>query len=242
MTDYNTAGSKYNALQVKIDKSYSRGLSLIAGYTFSKALSEDDYDALGTRNYSWLLIKNDYSRATYDRRQRLAFGMTYDLPFAKHAAGVTHQLLGGWTVTTIQSFTTGAPFGVTTSNDYAQIGLVYGFARPDRICNGNLPKSQRTLDRYFDTSCFVAPVSPFPHLGNSGYDILDAAGIINVDFGLLKNFGVERFHGQFRAELFNALNHPNFGEPGNNIDAPNYGIVTSAADPREIQLAIKFLW
>jgi hypothetical protein len=230
-------------LQVKLQKDLSRGLDFLLGYTWSKAISEDDYDNLGSRNYSWLLLSADRSRAVYDRRQRFSMSLTYELPFARGATGVKRQLLSGWKASMINSFMTGAPFGVGTSNDYAQIGNVFGFARPDRICNGNLPVGKRTIQRWFDTSCFVAPVTPFPHLGNAGFNFLDSPGFTQVDLSAQKIFPLsETRHVEFRVDFFNAINKPNFGAPVNNIDAANDGTITSALAPRQIQLGLKIVW
>jgi hypothetical protein len=239
----NFATSNYNSLQVKLQKDLSRGLDFLLGYTWSKAISEDDYDNLGSRNYSWLLLSADRSRAVYDRRQRFSMSLTYELPFARGATGVKRQLLSGWKASMINSFMTGAPFGVGTSNDYAQIGNVFGLARPDRICNGNLPVGKRTIQRWFDTSCFVAPVTPFPHLGNAGFNFLDSPGFTQVDLSAQKIFPLsETCHAEFRVDFFNAINKPNFGAPVNNIDAANDGTITSALAPRQIQLGLKIVW
>jgi hypothetical protein len=226
-----------------MQKDLSRGLTLLLGYTWGKAISEDDYDAVASRNYSRLRLNHDRARATYDRSQRFVMDVTYELPFARGATGLRHQLLGGWQVVMINSFTTGAPFGVTTSADYAQIGNSVGFARPDQVCNASLPTGRRTIQRWFNTNCFVAPVNPFPHLGNAGYNILDAHGITQVDVSVQKVFSVsDKAQVEFRTDVFNAINVPNFGEPGNNLDSPTFGIISSALPPRQIQLALKVRW
>jgi hypothetical protein len=241
---FNIAPSDYNSLQAKIQKSLSNGLTFLTAYTWGKAISWDDYDAVAARNYSWLRLRQDRARATYDRRQRLVINTTYAPPFGKNMHGFMHEVIAGWELTTIDSFTTGAPFGVTTSADYAQIGNSVGFARPDQVCpNANLPANQRTIKRWFNTNCFVAPVNPYPHLGNAGYDMLDAPGITQVDVSAEKNFSLwEKKQLQFRADIFNIVNVPNFGEPGNNIDLANYGIISSALPPRQIQMALKIVW
>jgi len=240
----NISSSNYHALQAKLQKDLSHGLMFLLGYTWGKAISDDDYDAVAARNYSRLLLSHDRARATYDRRQRFVMNLTYAVPFPQSATGITRQLAGGWQLAMINSFTTGAPFGITTSADYAQIGNAVGFARPDQVCsNPNLPTSERTLQRWFDTSCFAPPVNPFPHLGNAGYNIVDAPGITQVDISAQKVFTIsERKRVEFRADMFNAINVPNFGEPGNNLDLPNFGTISTALSPREIQFALRVLW
>ena len=241
-TSTNRGNSNYHALQVRFEKSYSHGLSFLAGYTWSRAMSEDDYDNLGSRNYHRLRLDSDYARALYDRRQRFVFSFTYELPVAKNAQGITRQVLGGWRVTAINQFMTGAPFAVRTSKDFAEVGIAFGFARPDRICSGNLPPGQRTVERWIDTSCFVPPDQPFPHLGNSGFNFLDTDGISDVTIGLHKEVGGEKFRVQFRAEIFNSFNTPNFNNPDNSIDSATFGTVLSAQDAREIQIGLKLIF
>jgi hypothetical protein len=237
----NRANSSYHALQVKMQKDLSQGLNFLLAYTWSKAISEDDYDALASRNYSWTRLSADRGPATYDRRHRFSSSLTYALPFGRNATGLTRQL-GGWNVSLINSFTSGAPFSVTTSSDYAQIGNSVGYPRPDRICNGNLPKDERTVQRWFDTNCFVAPVSPFPHLGNAGFNFLESHGLIQSDISVQKEFSFEPLKVQFRGDFFNAFNVVNFGAPGNDLDGEGYGVITRALDPRRIQLMLKVTW
>ena len=242
LTSTNRGNSNYHALQVRFEKAYSNGLSFLAGYTWSRAMSEDDYDNLGSRNYHRTLLDSDYGRALYDRRQRFVFSFTYELPVAQSAQGVAGQVLRGWRVTAINQFMTGAPFAIRTGVDYAQVGTAFGFSRPDRICNGNLPPSQRTVERWIDTSCFVAPDTPYPHLGNSSFNFLDTDGISEVTIGLHKEVGSEKFRVQFRAEFFNSFNFPNFNNPDNSIDSATFGTVLGAQDAREIQFGLKLIF
>lgn len=239
----NFATSNYNALQVTIQKSLSQGLSFLTAYTWGKAISEDDYDNLASRNYSRLALNLDRSRANYDRKQRLSMSISYALPFARDQHGFVKSVAGGWELEMINSFTTGAPFGVSTSGDYAQIGNVYGFARPDQVCNGNLPVNQRTLTRWFNTSCFIAPVNPYPHLGDTKYNVLDAPGITQADLSIQKTFPItEALRVRFQGDAFNVFNVPNFGQPGNYVDSPGFGTISSALPAREIQVALKAIW
>jgi hypothetical protein len=120
-------------------------------------------------------------------------------------------------------------------------------SRPNRIGEGSLPSDQRTADRWFDTSAFVALSAtpgatgfvPNQIFGNSGVGILRGPGLVNFDFNLAKDFRLhERLSAQFRAEFFNALNHTNLGVPGVTIGA-GFGQITTAADARIIQFALK---
>jgi hypothetical protein len=116
------------------------------------------------------------------------------------------------------------------------------FTRPNRLCNGNLSGSQHTLNRWYDTSCFVSP--PPYTFGNTGRNILLGPELKTLDFSLDKNFEIVKTLGmQLRIESFNLLNHPNFGIPGNSIGSATAGTITSViTNAREIQFAARFHW
>jgi hypothetical protein len=114
--------------------------------------------------------------------------------------------------------------------------------RPNQVCNGNLPASQQTIKRFYDISCFVAP--PLYTFGNAGRNIIIGPGYEDWDLGLMKEFHpIERLALQFRAESFNALNHPNFSLPNGNIGSSSAGTITSTVgSQREFQLALRLAW
>src|SRR5208282_1351917 len=114
-----------------------------------------------------------------------------------------------------------------------------GYWRPDRTCNGNLSRGNRTVAQWFDTSCFTddtllaLKAAGTPRFGNSGPGIITGPGIFNLDFGMYKDFNLsERFKLQFRSEFFNSLNTANFQNPSMSLTAGNYGQITGAADGR----------
>jgi hypothetical protein len=117
-----------------------------------------------------------------------------------------------------------------------------GTLRPNRIGNGNLPSSQSTVARWFDTSAFVDP-APYT-FGNSGRNVLIGPGLFNFDLSLFKNFRItESKRVQVRAEFFDVFNHPRFTIPGQTMDTSTLGVISSAnsgADGRIVQFALKF--
>jgi hypothetical protein len=131
----------------------------------------------------------------------------------------------------------GSPFTPTLSFDNANAGTT---SRPNRVCSGEL--SNHTLSRYFDTSCFVAPAQYV--FGNSGRNILYGPGVNNVDLGIHRVFripGREGMNLEFRAEAFNAFNHPQFANPGSTIGTATAGVISATAVPnRQIQFALRF--
>lgn len=160
---------------------------------------------------------------------------------------VANGLLGGWEVSAVVSFQTGFPITPQSGFDFGNVGT--GSWRPDRICNGGLDPSQRTVERWFNTTCFTNSLLQADNakgifrFGNSGRSLMDGPGLQTYDFALLKNFQVsERFKAQFRAEFFNAFNQAYFRDPVSNVSDPNFGKIFSAAEPRDIQFGLKFLW
>jgi hypothetical protein len=116
------------------------------------------------------------------------------------------------------------------------------FTRPDRVCNGNLPTSQRSIQKWYDTSCFVSPAQY--SFGNAGRNILIGPGLQSVDFSLDKDFRITEGRGlQFRVETFNLLNHANFDMPGESIGTGSAAVITSViSQSREIQVAARLHW
>lgn len=201
-------------------------------------------------NYNNMLnLENPYaplfwSRDPYTTRHRVVLNAVWSLPFGrgKHflasAPGIVNQVLGGWQLYWIMYLETGQFFspsysGADTSNTNTSGGL------PDRIANGNLPSSQRSIAHWFDTSAFVRP--PAGRFGNSGANVLEGPGLQEHNITLGKTFRVtERFRFTFMAAAQNVLNHSNFDVPGANISAPGSAGVISAirgfAPARQIML------
>ena len=99
---------------------------------------------------------------------------------------------------------------------------------PDRVCNGNLDPGQRTLERWFDTSCFVNP--PAGRFGNSGANILEGPGMHVHNVTFVKNFKItERVKFDFMTMIGNIFNHPNFMFPESDISTAGVGVIGSAA-------------
>jgi hypothetical protein len=251
----NDAGSSvYHAFQARVEKRFARGLSFLLSYTAAKLIS--DTDSLKA------FVGNDFSPGNQDNNnlrleravppqdvpQRLVLSYVYELPFGKgkrflNGSKLASVVAGGWTVTGITTFQSGRPLALNTAtNNTNSMG---GGSRPNN--NGhsaNLPADQRTLNRWFDTSVFSQP-DPFT-FGNTGRLLPDVRepGISNFDFSTQKNFALtERIRLQFRGELFNIFNTPQFGRPGTTFGNPQFGVISSQANsPRQIQFGLKLLF
>lgn len=242
--------SSYNGLQVAAVKRYSNDLSFLASYTWSKSLDEGAGGNSSTGE-SRINIQNprnisaDYGLSNFDYRQRLSLSPIYGLPFGhgrrfvNNANRFTNALVGNWQLTSIFTAQSGGPFSVSLSNPTANTGT---FTRPNRICDGNLPKAQQSIHRWYNTSCFVNP--PIYTFGNTGRNVLTGPGLFTWDFGLAKDFHVtEQLGMQFRADSFNVTNHPDFGLPNSSIGSAAAGTITSVVtNARQTQFALRFHW
>ena len=239
--------SSYNGLQLSAEKRFSAGLSFLAAYTYSKSLDEAAGGNSSTGE-SRINIQNprdvaaDYGLSNFDYRQRFTLSTVYDLPFGRgrrflgNANAVENAVAGGWQVTSIVTLQSGAPFSVSLATPTANTGT---FTRPNRICGGNLPSSQQSINAWYNVSCFVSP--PPYTFGNAGRNILIGPGLATWDLGADKDFRLtERFGLQFRSEFFNILNRANFGLPNASIGSTSAGTITTViTNARQIQFALR---
>jgi outer membrane receptor protein involved in Fe transport len=240
--------SNFDALEIKAEKRLSNGLMYLSSFTFSKSMNDqpeiccaapwpqNSYDVSGERGPS-----------DFDQKFRWVSSFDYLLPFGKgqrfaNTSRAADLAIGGWHLGGIVTLHTGfyfSPAMYDPSNTGSQ-----GLARTDRTCNGNLAPGQRTVNDWFDLSCFPLP-SGYA-FGDSGKNVLIGPGMIDADMSLRKMFFLtERFRTEFRAEFFNIANHPIFAIPNYYIPAGpgSAGTITStAATQREIQLALKLLF
>jgi hypothetical protein len=236
--------SRYHAMTVRFERRFSKGYQFLTSYTWAKSM--DTFSASNDEGGSHTIVNNrrlDYARSSWDARHRLVFSGTWELPFGKGKAFFAganrgwNYLIGGWQANGILQLQSGLPFSVVIVGDQSNTGITNA-QRPNRIANGNLPKSQQTPERWFDTSAFV--LNPANTFGNAGRNILEQDGQRTVDISLFKNIPLrERWMLQFRSEFFNAFNNVNFGRPGASINGANFGVVRAAGRGREIQFALR---
>jgi hypothetical protein len=246
-----TAGnSTYHALQLKVEKRLSSGLSFLVAYSFSKLISDVPWAAsgIGGNNGSgtfqnWYNLSAERALSAQDFPQTLTISYDYALPFGKgrtigsHWHGPVDRLLGGWALNGISRLSSGNPLAFSTSvNNTHSLG---GGERPNS--NGtNATLSDPSIYEWFNISTFSTP--PAFAFGNVGRTTnVFSPGIINFDASLFKNMVFhERFTLQFRAEFFNLFNHENFGPPDTSLGDKTFGqISASNLLPRVGQLALK---
>ena len=242
-------GSTYESLQALVSKRLSSGLNYQASYTWSHALDEANPDGNtlpGIPQYS-LYLNRGNGDADIRHQFRGTFG--YELPFGRGRYfgramnRVADQVAGGWQLAGGVTFYSGFPFDVAASSNTLNIGEG---SRANRLSNGNLPSDQRTLTQWFNTAAFADP--GFRVWGNEGRNVLVGPGTKQVDLSFFKTFPItESKRLQFRAELYNFTNTPQFNSPNATIGSPTFGQVTSAGSElslqraqRQVQVSMKF--
>jgi hypothetical protein len=227
--------SIYHAFQTKLERRFSAGLTTSVAYTRSKLIDLNTGNtSTGFDPYN---LRADRGLADYDTPNILSTSLVYELPFLrKSSQRLVRTFIGGWTITTILNANNGYSFTPSWAGDTGNRGAG---SRPDRVCNGAIDNPTR--ERWFDTSCFVAPTSQGPFsIGNSGRNVLRGPRIFNWDFGAYKDFQLaEQKKLQFRSEFFNFTNTTNFGLPAASINSGTPGVITSAGPARIIQFGMK---
>lgn len=245
----------YHAALVRVEKRFTNGLTFLASYTNAKLISDSVATAIGFGNVEQV-TNVGYQNGLYNRRaersldptdvsQRLVFSGVYELPAGAGKAldfknGVLNNTLGGWQLNAISVIQTGVPVVVTGANNNLA-GRPNSTGQSAKLANP-------TPAEWFNTAVFVNP--PLYTYGNLGRVLPDVRnpGLVNLDLSLVKNFSLrEKARLQFRAEAFNVMNHVNLGfvsagfSPGTNgfNASGTFGTITSARDPRSLQLALK---
>jgi hypothetical protein len=233
--------SNYNALQMSLEKRLSHGVTFVANYTRSKSLDNQSVD----QQFS-LSSPDPFNRAfnygpsDFDTPNNFTVNGIWDLPKVNFGGRVVRSVLGGWGLTGILTWRSGTPFTILSGQDRSLSGV--GLDRADLTGSPYLPgrSKAQTINQYFNTSAFA--LNALGTFGTSPRNLLRNPAYFNLDMGLQRNFPItERMRFQFRAEAFNLPNNVHFNQPGNNISsASTFGRITSAGDPRILQLVGRF--
>lgn len=247
-----TGRSDYNALDVKVQKRFSRGMTLLAAYTWSSNWDSiwGAYGAGNTLNpgnngpQDIYNLSPEYARATNDIPNRFTVTGTYELPFGRGkqflGAGnrLTNLAVGGWRFNDVTIMQNGGPLAITQTNSNSTLGN--SAQRPTIVagvnpCGSGSPEGR--LTRYFNPSAFT--VTPQFSYGNQPRaSSCYGPGYLNTDLSLNKDFMVtERIHAEFRAEALNAFNTPQFAAPNLSVSSGSAGQITGTLGfPRLVQL------
>jgi hypothetical protein len=244
--DFN-GNSSYEAMVARYHHRTRNGLDLRFEYTFGKALN-DHFEGGANEEQVANCRECDKGPASFDVKHRAVMSLIYQLPFGRgrqFGQGMpapVNFVAGGWSVTSIATFATGAPFDITAPNTTGYGNVTH---RANRVCGGqseSLEDSVRTNGfQWFDTSCFVAPLSGY--YGNSARNVLYGPGTHNWDIGIQKFFPIhEELRLEFRGEMFNAFNHAQFNAPNSSVVGSTFGLINSARVPRLVQFAMRMLF
>jgi hypothetical protein len=229
-----------------LDKRFGKGFSVLASYTFSKTLTE--LDSLFTNNGGVQDPENrrlEWGPADFDRTHALTMSWVWHVPAGRLSHGAPGVLFRGWQVNGITYVYSGAALGITASQDRALRGQPN---RPNRLRSASLATDRSRMDtvaKYFDTTAYAVNAAGQFGTAPRADSQLRGPGSATVTLGVMKDFrgALETHRVQFRTEIYNALNRPNFGNPGTNIDsASSFGRITSASDGRIIQLGLKYIF
>ena len=276
-TSWTSGGSSnYNGLEVDLRRSLARGLQVRANYTFSKNLDNGTAWNTSVSANTPAFVSYpanpalDYGPAATDVRHLAALNGSYDLPFGHDhhllasSNTVVDRAVSGWTLATIATLQTGLPFSPQLGYNPTGSGDTRNPVRPDRnpAFTGSIYTHGSTAQRvtqFFNPNAFLAPA--YGTVGNLGRDTLTGPALADWDLSLLKSTQItERTRLQFRAEVFNLLNHTNLLTPSPVVfsagptqgtptaqttaatPSPTAGVITAAATSRQIQLGLKLLF
>jgi len=250
----NVGNTSYNALQVKLEKRFSQGFSGLVSYTWSRlidtASSVFDASILAgpVANFPVADSYNprlDRDVSTGDIPHNFVASFVWDLPWGSGRRFEPHGLAGvfvnNWQLAGIATLQSGVPIPITQVTNFNAFAG-FGTQRPNRIANPTLPSSDRNPVRWFNTDAFQ--VAPQFTLGNSSRNPVRGPGYRNIDIALIKRtpLGRGRVTLEFRVETFNLTNTPPLGAPNGVLGSPGFGSITSAGDPRVVQLGLKVIF
>ena len=261
---YSEGDSAYHALQVDVNRRLSAGLVIRGVYTYSKALDDGDSLNATTSGGGPALASNpfnlhsDWGLATFDVRNIGVLSASYSLPFGRGQqflgglSGLGNALASGWSLNSIVTLQDGFPFSPQLSYNPSNNGDTRNPVRPFANPNFTGPVILGSPNKWFNPNAFLAPSNTAANggfYGNVGRDTLIGPGLATWDFSVLKDTRIrEKLSAQFRAEIFNILNHANFNQPNEVVFtpagvSPTAGVITSTSTTsRQVQFALKLIW
>jgi hypothetical protein len=237
----NAGYSNYNALQVTVEKRFSRRLSFVSNYSFSKALDNESVEAQFTSSspnpYS---ASYNYGLADFHTPHNFSFWGLWGLPSLDSSSRWLRVPFGGWQSTGIWSWRSGTPFNITSGQDrsFSGVGLDRADILGDPHISGDRSRGQ-VINQYFNTQAFA--LNAVGTFGDVPRNLLRGLAFFNVDWSIQKTFVVvERCRFDLRGDFFNLFNNVHLNAPGASVSsATTFGKISGAGDPRVLQLAIR---
>jgi hypothetical protein len=234
ITQFNSGlSSTYHSFQSSWQRRFAHGLAIQGVYTFSKAVGEEQ-TRRDMRVQNPLYWRADRGPVDFDRTHVFSANYVYELPFFRGKRNVLGEALGGWEVTGFLSLQSG--LAMSPGLSISSAGLA---TRPN--ATGSTITGPGTKLQWFNPAAFAAPAAGF--YGNAGTGVIRGPGFAIWDSSVAKQFPIrEQLRLRFAAEFFNFLNHTNWAGVGTSLGAGNYAQITSARDPRKIQLSLRLTY
>ncbi len=235
--------ANYHALVLSAERRMAQNLTFLAGFGWQKTmdlLSNTAFEGNGN-THPFDRIERDYAVSSFHRAARFTGSFNYVLPKLARNRAVSY-LLGGWQTNGIMTLQSGGPLTIATGVDNSLSGI--GQDRVDIVGNPKLDAGRPTAERiarWFDTTAFRE--NSLGTFGTLGRNTERGPGIATFDFSLFKSFPMpfaERHRVELRSEVFNLLNRVNLGNPNTSRTSTVFGRITSAADPRILQMGIRY--
>jgi hypothetical protein len=237
----NAGESRYDGLQVSVQRRYASGFQFGASYTYSR--SEDNGSSLTDVVPNAYDTHAYYGLSDFDRPQVFVLNYIYELPFFKTGNALLRTALGGWEISGINQFQSGVPLSVRTSEDIAGVGLGSGNQFYNLVGDTSADVTAFTnFATWFNAAAFAKPATGT--YGVQPRNGLRGPGFRAWDMGLRKNFRIYEAQSlQFRFEMFDILNHPNWNNPVVDPTSGSFGRITGKSnDSRQLQLALKYIF
>jgi hypothetical protein len=247
--------SLYHSFTLRAEKRYSHGLTVMAAFTGGKLIDDVSTSvsflgATGNNKQDYYNRAAERSVSAQDVSRQLVIGFTYAIPVGRSQMlwnnTAAQAVLGGWQVNGLYVMASGIP--VIVRNPQNNSGLGSPGQRPNSTgvsaeISGDRTQDQKIL-KWFDTGAFtVSPAFTFGNLGRTLPDVRTPP-VTNIDLSMFKNFLLleNRLTVQFRGEAFNATNTTHFNGPGGTITSAAYGVINSANNPRQMQVALRVIF
>jgi hypothetical protein len=266
----NLGASEYNALQLQFQRRLSRGLQALASYTWSHSIDDGSAGSVANASNAFDGQSGNRGASDFDIRNSFSAGLTYDIP-VPHSNGFTKAILEGWSTQNFIVARSAPPVNVYNSIYYELSNGFVTDGRPDVVpgvplyLHGGQFPGGRAINPAAFTAPPINPTSGLPtRQGDLGRNALRGFGATQWDFAVHRDFPLrESLKVQFRAELFNVLNHPNFAPPIGDLSQPEFGQSTQTlgqelaggttgvgslsplyqlGGPRSIQFALKLMF
>jgi hypothetical protein len=239
------SNSNYNGLWISANRRMAKNVQFTTSYTFSKSIDNNSVGSSNPQAQNYRNLAAERALSDFDARHRFVLSGTYLVPF-KASNAVLSRVVQGWSLSPVVSLQSGSPFSPIIAVTDAK-GSLEAFNRPNIVPGQPLYVAGPSASQWLNPAAFSRQATGF---GNAGRNILTSPGFEDIDFSVAKATAIkEKVALQFRAETFNLFNHPNLGQPVNNMAASTFGQIlgtrTTRGDlgsSRQLQLGLKLIF